>query len=362
MPFYSVIIPAYNCEKYLTDAVESVRRQPIKDIEIIIVDDGSTDSTGQICDRLAGVSGADRDEKHRETGQEPAVYVIHQDNRGASAARNAGIRRASGEYVLFLDADDVYGEDALDEKLSEECRRGRYDMIICSSLMSNVDRDRYGIDIKMHDGVFAGRQAYPISGPFASCLYSRQMLLDHHILFDEDIHLNEDEAFKMKAMYAAVRIRTRSKPLYIYNITPGSVRYTDRHIYDFVEAWIRTYQWLEEYGSMGRLDQAKAFVRQKIVSRQLLYAKLYVQQGHNLRELNRELERIGALETLRNLPVEYMIPSQREELVIFQNSLKKFVRYAKWEGRKICMGRLLLKIKWVRRVRDQRKFPIEEYC
>lgn len=150
MPFYSVIIPAYNCEKYLTDAVESVRRQPIKDIEIIIVDDGSTDSTGQICDRLAGASGADSDEKHRETGQGPAVYVIHQDNRGASAARNAGIRRASGEYVLFLDADDVYAEDALDEKLSEECRRGRYDMIICSSLTSNVDRDRYGIDMNVN--------------------------------------------------------------------------------------------------------------------------------------------------------------------------------------------------------------------
>ena len=359
MPFYSVIIPAYNCEKYLSDAVESVRRQPIKDIEIIIVDDGSTDSTGQICDRLAGASGAVSDEKHRETGQEPAVFVIHQDNRGASAARNAGIRRASGEYVLFLDADDVYAEDALDEKLSEECRRGRYDMIICSSLTSNVDRDRYGIDIKMHDGVFAGGQACPISGHFASCLYSRQMLLAHHILFDEDIHLNEDEAFKMKAMYAAVRIRTHSKPLYIYNTTPGSVRYTDRHIYDFVEAWIRTYQWLEEYGSMGRLDQAKAYVRQKIVSRQLLYAKLYVQQGHSLKQMLGELERIDALETLRNLPVEYMIPSQREELVMFQKDTKRFAKYARQEGRKIRLGRMLLKVRWVRRKRDRKKFPIK---
>lgn len=70
---------------------------------------------------------------------------------------------------------------------------------------------------------------------------------------------------------------------------------------------------MEEFESMGRLDQAKAFVRQKIVSRQLLYAKLYVQQGHNLRELNRELERIGALEILKQLPLRNMIPSQKKE-------------------------------------------------
>ena len=77
MAFFSVIIPAYNCEKYLMDAVESVRRQPVKDIEIIIIDDGSSDSTGQICDRLR--------ESHAENasdGGKTAVWVIHQRNEG----------------------------------------------------------------------------------------------------------------------------------------------------------------------------------------------------------------------------------------------------------------------------------------
>ena len=155
------------------------------------------------------------------------------------------------------------------------------------------------------------------------------------------------------------RIRTLEKPLYIYNTTPGFVRYTDRYIYDFVEAWIQTYKWLEEFESMGRLDQAKAFVRQKIVSRQLLYAKLYVQQGHNLRELNRELERIGALEILKQLPLRNMIPSQKKELAMFQESPKQFVKYAKKEGWKIRLGRLLLKVRWVRRMRDRKRFPME---
>lgn len=149
------------------------------------------------------------------------------------------------------------------------------------------------------------------------------------------------------------------RSLCIYNTTPGTVRYTDRHIYDFVEAWIQTYKWLEEFGSMGRLDQAKTFVRQKIVSRQFLYAKLYVQQGHNLRKLNRELERIGALEILKQLPLRNMIPSQKKELAMFQESPKQFVKYAKKEGWKIRMERLLLKVRWVRRMRDRKRFPME---
>ena len=345
MPIFSVIIPAYNCEKYLADAVESVRKQPVKEIEIIIVDDGSTDSTGRICDSLAR--------------QEAFIRVIHQENQGASAARNAGIRRAEGEYILFLDADDIYVENAIDNDLLEECAKG-YDVIICSSLTSNVDRDRYGIDMKVREGRFAGGQAFPISGHFAACLYKRKLLLDNDILFDEGIRLNEDEAFKMKAMYAAALIRTKEKFLYTYCVTPGSVRYTDTHIYDFVEAWTKTYQWLEKHGAGGNVEQAKAFVRQKIVSRQLLYAKLYVQQGHGVKELEREMERIGALETLKMLPAGYMIPTQRAELALFQESGEKFVEHARKEGWKIRAGRMLLKVRWIRRMRDRRKFPMRE--
>ena len=137
---------------------------------------------------------------------------------------------------MFLDADDIYMIDAVDQEIVNECRKG-YDVIMCSSLTANVDRDRYGVDMRMSEGVFPGGQAYPISGHFASCLYRREMLENSHVRFDEGIHLNEDETFKMKAMYAAARIRTKAKCLYVYCITPGSVRYRDRHIYDFVEGW-----------------------------------------------------------------------------------------------------------------------------
>lgn len=95
----SVIIPVYNVEKYLRQCVDSVLAQTYQNIEIILVDDGSTDSSGAICD------------EYRETCSN--VVVIHQANGGASAARNAGIRAAKSEYVYFMDSDDYLANTAL---------------------------------------------------------------------------------------------------------------------------------------------------------------------------------------------------------------------------------------------------------
>lgn len=89
---YSFIIPVYNCKEFLPDCVESIRAVGTKAYEILLVDDGSTDASGELCDALAV--------------QYPEIRVIHQPNSGASAARNRGIREAKGENVLFLDADD----------------------------------------------------------------------------------------------------------------------------------------------------------------------------------------------------------------------------------------------------------------
>lgn len=108
---------------------------------------------------------------------------------------------------------------------------------------------------------------------------------------------------------------------------------------------------------MGNWLQARAYVQQKTVSRQLLYAKLYVQQGHSRDELYQELQRLGIFEKLKELPVPYMIPGQRKELILFQKDFDQFVRTARKEGYKISLGRKLLKLSFIRRLRDVRKFP-----
>lgn len=96
-PQFSIIIPAFNVADFLPACLDSVLTQAFTDYEIILIDDGSTDSTGQICD------------EH----QNDHITVIHQQNAGLSAARNAGVKKATGEYLLFLDGDDLLAPSAL---------------------------------------------------------------------------------------------------------------------------------------------------------------------------------------------------------------------------------------------------------
>ena len=93
----SVIIPVYNVELYLRRCIDSVIKQTYKNLEIILVDDGSTDKSGEICDEYASLDNR--------------ISVIHKENGGLSSARNAGLKNAHGEYFGFVDSDDAIVED-----------------------------------------------------------------------------------------------------------------------------------------------------------------------------------------------------------------------------------------------------------
>lgn len=98
-PAVSVVVPIYNGERFLPDTIESIRQQPMTDFEVILVDDGSTDSTPAICDAAAVA--------------DPRFKAVHSANGGLSAARNLGINHSSAPYIIFIDADDMFIGDAL---------------------------------------------------------------------------------------------------------------------------------------------------------------------------------------------------------------------------------------------------------
>ena len=120
----SVIISVYNSENFIEQCVRSVMKQTYKDLEIIAVDDGSPDSSGIICDKLAK--------------EDNRIVVIHQPNGGASAAQNAGIERAKGDYLVFLDGDD-YISPLLIERLYVTLQENNADMVICDQILFEGD-------------------------------------------------------------------------------------------------------------------------------------------------------------------------------------------------------------------------------
>lgn len=111
----SIIVPVYNVASYLTTCINSILMQTFSNYEVILIDDGSSDGSGPLCDEFA-----DRDER---------ILVIHQENRGLSSARNAGVATARGEYIIFLDSDDYWRDKTVLETLDERLRLTEADVL-----------------------------------------------------------------------------------------------------------------------------------------------------------------------------------------------------------------------------------------
>ena len=340
--YISIIIPVYNCEEKLENAVNSVLRQPFKDIEIIIVDDGSSDATGNIADRLCAKT--------------ERLTVFHQKNKDVSSARNTGIFKAKGKYVMFLDAEDEYVDGAIDQELAKKCM-DNYGVIMCSSLVFNNDCSRCAIDACWNDKLFTGEKDLLIDGYFAACLYNRDILVKNNIFFGQEIYTNED--FKMKALFASDRIWTDKRFLYIYNMPSCPGINTDKDICNMIRGWRATYNWLKERESMANATHNRMLVLQKIVSSVLDYAKYYVRKGNDKNSLFSELEKLDVIELIQELPEKNIPKEQRREFNRLKNHMEDFARNVRIREWKIKIGQILLKINLFRKMCEKKKFPLE---
>lgn len=120
----SIIVPVYNVEKYLSEAINSVIEQTYKNIEILLIDDGSTDNSGKICDMYLE--------------KDARIKVFHQENKGLSGARNTGLKNATGKYIMFLDSDDKFELNAC-ELLYNAIEETKADYVIANYI--NIDED-----------------------------------------------------------------------------------------------------------------------------------------------------------------------------------------------------------------------------
>jgi len=222
MPKVSVIIPIYNAEKYLAECVDSILAQSWQDLECILVDDGSTDSSPAICDNYAE--------------KDTRVKVIHKANGRAASARNAGMRIARGEYIAFVDADDWISPVMYEKMFSAGA-----DVCLCDYVrfqgekefpftQPNIragfyNKDQIRREIYPHlvmDGV-----EFPITISNCAMLIKRKVITDNRLSYREDIRISEDAPFGSEVLYCANSFAyLKGQQLYHYRITEGSASKT----------------------------------------------------------------------------------------------------------------------------------------
>ena len=224
LPLISVVIPVYNVEKYLEECVNSVLAQTYKNIEIILVDDGSTDSSGEICDSYAL--------------QNSNVQVIHQLNAGLSDARTAGFKKATGKYVYFLDSDDYIGENAL-EKLCLIAEADASDIVFFDAHSFLDESDEEIRQNYKRKNIYNAKNGIEIfeemqkNGEFHSSvplmLIKKDLFLVNNLSFISGIYY-EDMAFTFEALCLAKKVSQCPECLYFRRYRKNSIMTSKKNI------------------------------------------------------------------------------------------------------------------------------------
>lgn len=213
-PQVSVIIPVYNVRDYLSQCIDSVLNQDLLNIEIIIVNDGSTDGSGEICDNYANVDNR--------------IRTFHQENAGVSVARNFGIRKAEGDWICFVDGDDLLaGESVL--KTVTDIKSDVPDIIIARSfnLINNRKTDeKYYFDISFLNNKFNGYDLLRLKGynrgSVCGCIFNSAFLNSYKLGFPEGLRNAEDSIFFILCLAYAKNIQFSNIDFYYINQRQGS--------------------------------------------------------------------------------------------------------------------------------------------
>lgn len=216
-PLISVVVPVYKAEDSVGRCIDSILGQTYNNLQLVLVDDGSPDNSGAICDQYAA--------------KDSRVTVLHTENGGVSAARNNGLNAATGEYVAFVDSDDHIGPDFLLDAYTQLTQHGA-DLFICGLRMETYDGDKLlsAEELKGPDRTYtvcelfnAFNEDYPfllICGPWCK-LFRMDIIQAHTIRFDTAMNLGEDMVFNFDYHQHIDTVRFSSNMHYHYHRGDG---------------------------------------------------------------------------------------------------------------------------------------------
>lgn len=260
-PEISIIVPVYNVERYLSDCLSSILNQDFNDWECILVDDGSKDGSGIICDEYCK-----KDRRFR---------VIHKENGGVSSARNVGIEQASGEWISFVDSDDSLVSDALFHMLFVN-KNVNADVCLCpivrgerkesyTNILTEGEKERLIWACLTYRTSEYAAKGFMVDAPHAK-LFRASIIRQHTLRFKEDLCKSEDALFDAEFYQFAGRIVMDSHPVYRYTINPNSICHTFKfdniQMFDRLLGYERDFLYANTYTSpmFRRVLEIRAFV------------------------------------------------------------------------------------------------------
>lgn len=209
----SIIIPAYNAEKTIISTIESILNQTYNDIEIIIVDDASTDSTYEVCKKIS-----------QENSQ--IIKCYKNPKKGVSSARNYGLEMAQSEYIMFIDSDDLYKEEKLKEMLTNINEDffdwivfgyDRYIVVNEKSHITSIETQEFNVDNYKY--LIEHLQNNCLFNQVWNKIYKNSIIKKHKIKFDEDIAMGEDLQFNLNYIIYSRNVKFINEIVYQYNST-----------------------------------------------------------------------------------------------------------------------------------------------
>ena len=305
MPKLSIIVPVYNVEAYLSDSISSILSQKLQSLELILIDDGSQDNCGAICDYYA-------EKDHR-------VRVIHQENHGVSAARNAGLRIVEGDYIGFVDPDDWISSDmysvlihAIEKAEAEIAVCG---FVICEENKKTLHSQAVPTGIFSKEDLLLTIYGMPniLHGSMCNKVFSRRVL--EGLKFDETVAIGEDWLLLNECYCQAERAVSVGDCLYYVRTRNGSAtRSQSAELYvNKIKTYYRLYEKAAEHSKRIRCQAAEKILDVCVANK--LEIQKQLDNGKALSYVNRLFRRLSMRSLLRGeLPLKRAVYYYREGL------------------------------------------------
>lgn len=319
----SIIIPIYNVERYLEECLDSVLNQVANFDEIILVNDGSSDRSLEICEKYCV--------------QYPEIIFVNQKNWGLAAARNIGMKRATGDYIVFLDSDDyisrnmchkikeylnLYEVDALFYNASMQ-----YDIPAAEKVMTHLEE----LDYQLMPGRDYLYKAFPESYSSSACLaaYRTGFLKRKHIFFSPGVYF-EDNLFSLKVALEAHSIRCVPDKLYIRRCRDGSImtgKVTEKKCTDMVSVQRSMWEYLKE----KKVDADNVSFTSKFVFAGMLHAIGYINQAPDEDLKNMQIREFLYIAFEMWMPLFHRRRLSVEQMIVFFVALREIQKWDKRE-------------------------------